>query len=204
VALRVGGTGFRRRMHLRIPGPPSHYTRPPMSSIDVDYRKWGGSQHYRWTARLLGEDAQGRWLGVLPGNRVTGPDGTVYHGTRHSVMLVPRGAWWVARYPETGRFEVYVDIAAPATWDGDRVEIVDLDLDVVRWREDRRVEVLDVDEFEEHRVRYGYPPDVVAHARAAADDIVSRVSAGDEPFGSAPTGWMEHLRTAAGGSPGPS
>lgn len=40
---------------------------------------------------------------------------------------------------------------------------IDLDLDVVRWL-DGSVEIIDVEEFEEHRVALDYPGELVAGA----------------------------------------
>ena len=53
---------------------------------------------------------------------------------------------------------------------GDQVEMVDLDLDVVRGF-DGSAQILDEDEFAEHQVRYGYPPEVTGHAERAAAAI---------------------------------
>jgi hypothetical protein len=59
--------------------------------------------------------------------------------------------------------------------------------------------VLDEDEFAEHQVRYGYPAEVVAGARAACDDLVRRITAGAEPFGTAGAAWLD--RWTATGEP---
>ena len=77
---------------------------------------------------------------------------------------------------------VYVDVTTDVRREADVIHAVDLDLDVVRLS-DGRVLVLDEDEFAEHQVRYGYPPDVVTRARATADDLVAALTAGVEPFG---------------------
>jgi uncharacterized protein len=72
--------------------------------------------------------------------------------------------------------EVYVDITTVPEWAEDTVSAYDLDLDVVRgWT--GRVWVDDEDEFADHRVRYGYPPELVRLAIgscAAVRDAVER------------------------------
>jgi protein associated with RNAse G/E len=55
---------------------------------------------------------------------------------------------------------------------------------VVRYR-DGRVEIIDEDEFEEHRVLFGYPAEVVATARATADQVANALVHRLEPFGAA-------------------
>jgi protein associated with RNAse G/E len=72
--------------------------------------------------------------------------------------------------------------------------MIDLDLDVVRLRRDGRVFVDDEDEFAEHQVRYGYPPEVVNKAEQAAASLLAAVSAGLEPFGTAAERWLDKVR----------
>ena len=72
--------------------------------------------------------------------------------------------------------------------------MVDLDLDVVRLRPDSRVVVDDQDEFAEHQVRYGYPPDVISQAEQAAAALVAMVSARVEPFGTVSEAWLDKVR----------
>lgn len=72
---------------------------------------------------------------------------------------------------------------------------MDLDLDVVR-RFDGSAEILDEDEFAEHRVRYGYPPEVTDHAERAASAMLAAVTSGTEPFGQVCRGWRSESAPA--------
>ncbi len=65
----------------------------------------------------------------------------------------------------------YCNVTTPPSFDGCQLGYVDLDLDV-SVRPDGCIEVLDEDEFEEHRQKYGYPPDVVRRAEDAAEELV--------------------------------
>ncbi len=88
---------------------------------------------------------------------------------------------------------MYVDIATTATWvDEQRVEMVDIDLDVVRYQ-DGSVELLDEDEFLDHQERFNYPAWLVDRARTTAAELVLKVEAGAEPFGSAPATWLDRV-----------
>ena len=162
----------------------------PSDLVRVVYRKYDGRPHRDYPARRLAEDDLGTWLGVGAGTA------SVYHG-RPSVeqipfvLLVPHSAWWTGMFnPPPRTSEVYCDIATPATWDSDTVHLVDLDLDVVRRRATGAVELRDEDEFAEHRVRFGYPDDVVAEARAAARWLFAALGNGTEPFASAYRKWL--------------
>jgi uncharacterized protein len=158
--------------------------------VRVVYRKYDGSAHRDYPARRLAEDDLGTWLGVTAGTR------SVYHG-RPSVeripfvLLVPHDAWWTGMFnPPPRTSEVYCDITSPAEWNGDRVKLVDLDLDVVRRRATGTVELRDEDEFAVHRVRFGYPDDVVSQAEVAAEWLYEALGDGSEPFASAYRKWL--------------
>jgi protein associated with RNAse G/E len=154
--------------------------------VRVRYRKYDGSAHRDYPARRLGEDDHGTWLGVDTGTE------SIYHGEPSVeqipfVLLIPPDAWWTAMFnPPPRTSEVYCDITSPARWEGDHtVNLIDLDLDVVRRRGSGAVELRDEDEFAAHRASFGYPEEVVAPARAAATWLRTALHNGTQPFASA-------------------
>src|SRR5206468_12115191 len=94
--------------------------------------------------------------------------------------------WWMANWrgPGPANISIYVDVSTQPTVADGVVSAVDLDLDVIRLR-DGTVFVDDEDEFLAHQVRFGYPAEVVAQARAAADDLVAALTNGSEVFDTA-------------------
>ncbi|HEY3010605.1 MAG TPA: DUF402 domain-containing protein [Micromonosporaceae bacterium] len=164
----------------------------PSETVRVVYRKYDGSEHRDYPAHRLAEDATGTWLGIPTGTA------SIYHG-RPSVeripfvLFVPHDRWWTAMFnPPPRTSEVYCDIASPARWNGSNtVRLVDLDLDVVRRRSSGRVELLDEHEFADHRLRFGYPDELVGAARATAAWLVEALSDGTEPFASAYRPWLK-------------
>ena len=62
-------------------------------------------------------------------------------------------------------------------WDGGLVTAVDLDLDVIR-RFDGTWYVDDEDEFAEHQVSYGYPPELVASREAECARVSDEIRSG--------------------------
>ncbi|MEU9420689.1 DUF402 domain-containing protein [Streptomyces sp. NPDC048272] len=152
----------------------------------------------RWTARRLGEDEHGVWLGTAQGVPVSSSKGDDRPSRFAHVMLVPRGEWWTA----TATFcadpgpEVYCDVCTVPEWnaDGTVLRTVDLDLDVVRPR-GGEAHVKDEDQFAERRLRYGYPDDDVDSARRTCEWLMERVRREDggdgvEPFASAYRHWL--------------
>lgn len=84
----------------------------------------------------------------------------------------------------------------PVVHEPDRLVVVDVDLDVIRFV-DGRVEVVDRDEFEEHQVRFGYPPEVIDRTERETAGIHAIVAAGAEPFaGASAAAWVERARSS--------
>jgi hypothetical protein len=170
--------------------------------VRVVFRKWGDRPHWEYDALRLGDDEHGTWLGAAAGTRLSRP-GAAFTAPGHFVSLVPRDKPFVATFYDPGWAEVletgvdvYVDITTVPRWDGARVRMVDLDLDVVRgWT--GRVWVDDEDEFADHRVRWGYPGDVVRLAATSCDAVHAAVTAGLPPYdGVVGAGWLTRLAAA--------
>ncbi len=75
----------------------------------------------------------------------------------------------------------YCNVTTPPVVRAGTIEYVDLDLDVAV-RPDGCIRILDEDEFEEHRRRYGYPPEVVERARRAAEEVAELARQRAFPF----------------------
>jgi uncharacterized protein len=162
--------------------------------VRVVFLKYDGRPHRSYPARRLGEDGNGTWLGVAAGTpaRVDGDRETLRE--EPYVLLVPDRSWWTAMFnAPPRRTEVYCDVTTPATWTGqDEVTVVDLDLDVRRrrWGD---IERLDVDEFDEHRVEFGYPDEVVVEATKASLWLMTALGDGSEPFATAFRPWLAQV-----------
>ena len=166
---------------------------PVVNRVWIERTKWPDRPHYAHDGWVLGEDEHGLWVELRSGAPVYRGDKVLFHGKRGGLMLVPRNRGWLAWFPASGSFELYVDIVTPPVRTPTSVTMVDLDLDVIRWT-DGRVELVDEDEFETHRVELGYPSDVVADARREAAWVLEAFRRRDEPFdGGAAAAWAARL-----------
>jgi protein associated with RNAse G/E len=167
--------------------------------VRVVYRKYDGSLHWNQPGQRLGEDEFGVWVGALAGTPVSRGPQPVNPAEHDHVILFPRDAWWTAAFNAAPhRTEVYCDITTVPTWPAhDEVTMVDLDLDVRR-RRVGTVEILDEDEFAVHQIRYGYPPDVIEEAWAAAEWLASALRERIEPFGTYYRRWLDMLSRSEG------
>jgi len=163
--------------------------------VRVRFSKWDGRGHWSFDMERLGDDEHGIWLWAPAGTVLQrGSDKTVTVDQGFVKVITP-GRWWTAVWnvgPVHGErsIAVYVDISTPAVRESDTVHMVDLDLDVIR-RRDGSVEVVDEDEFDEHRVSFGYPGYVVDKARAVTAGLAIAVERREEPFGSVGEHWLE-------------
>jgi protein associated with RNAse G/E len=163
-----------------------------VAEVRLEVGKYDGSPH--WSQRLvrLGEDEYGLWLGSPAGGTWKRANGRVYTNRHAQVLNCNAGRWWTATFNAAPAVtEIYVDVSAPAAIEDGVVRLVDLDLDVRRLR-DGTVRIEDEDEFDDHRMRYGYPADVVASARAAADWLLANISSA-EPFVSVHRRYLDRL-----------
>ena len=91
--------------------------------------------------------------------------------------------WYTAAlvFDEDGNVvHVYCNIALPCEIFEEIVEFIDLDVDVIV--RDGNIEVIDIDEFEEHKLLYGYSEDIEKRVFEAVDRVKNDLSKGNYPF----------------------
>lgn len=166
-------------------------------TVRVLTRKWPDSPHWEFDAIRLGVDAHGQWVGVPKGTWLSKPD-KGFTATADHVVLLPHDDWWVATiygHDAERPMDVYVDMTTPCVWSADEstVTCIDLDLDVIQGV-DGEIWIDDEDEFAEHQVSLGYPPEIVAGAEASCAEVFSTLTAHSGPFDGVALGWLARLR----------
>jgi uncharacterized protein len=166
-------------------------------TVRVLTRKWPDQPHWEFDAVRLGADAFGQWVGLPRGTLMRRPGMQLTAAADH-VVLLPHDAWWVATFygPDRERpFDTYVDIATPTTWSEDesQARAIDLDLDVIQGTTGR-IWVDDEDEFADHRVSLGYPPDVAERAVASCEAVLRAVTDREAPYDGTAMRWLSQLR----------
>jgi protein associated with RNAse G/E len=86
-------------------------------------------------------------------------------------------------------------MTTPPVWDGDDLTMVDLDLDVILLRDERGLVLDDQDEFEQHQVELGYPPEIISLAEDSADRVWAAIAAGEAPYDGTADHWLTALTT---------
>lgn len=184
--------------------PAEHPDLPPDPGdrVRVVMTKWRDRPHWEFEADYLGRDEHGDWLGILAGTTMARP-GATYVAPTDQVGLAPapgpgatRG-WLATFHAVGGPVRVYVDVTTPPVWDGLVLRAVDLDLDVVRGNTGR-VWVDDEEEFAEHRVRLGYPDELVHAALASCDRVRAAIEAAAAPYDGTAEAWLTRVGTPPG------
>jgi uncharacterized protein len=164
-----------------------------MDEVRLEFTKYDGSPHWSQVLRPLGEDEHGLWLGSPAGGTWQRANGRVYTNRQAQVLNCNPDRWWTATFNEVpAQTAIYVDVSTPAHIFDGQVTAIDLDLDVRRLR-DGTVLVEDEDEFADHQVRYGYPAEVIAAARSAADWLAANITTA-EPFVSLYEPYLDQVR----------
>lgn len=146
----------------------------------VERTKWPDLPHYGSQGTLLGADDHGWWVGFDVHHPVYRGEQLLFRDAHATVRCISHHDWYMASWFLGHEFELYVDIVTPPVWSKRGATMVDVDFDVVV-RGDTAT-LIDEDKFEEHRLRYGYPEELVAGARRAAADIFARIEARLPPF----------------------
>lgn len=173
-----------------------------MDSMRLQFLKYPDAPHWRHEdLSVLGEDEHGLWLGSPVGaEHQKGLDGEVRYGKHEWVFCVQRDRWWTMVFNgdegDSIDFTHFVDIITPPVFTGNTIEMVDLDLDVVR-RRNGEVFIDDEDEFAEHQVLLGYPDWMIDKARTVTAQASLAVEANAEPFNATCRAWYAKFTGSA-------
>jgi protein associated with RNAse G/E len=146
--------------------------------------KFDGSEHRRWSARIIGREDN---LLIL--------DAQFEEEIRHQLLgIVARGTtsieyYWLDRWYNIFRFlhpngelrSFYCNVNVPPSFDGSMLSYIDLDMDILV-APDLSYRIVDEDEFMFNADRYGYPPQIRKQAYQALDELVTLIEKRDFPF----------------------
>ena len=148
----------------------------------IERRKWPDRPHYAHQGWFLGDDEHGLWIELRVGSPVLRGDVVLFHGQHGGLMLLPPWGRSLVWFPEHGEVDLYVDVVTGVERTASSLTMIDLDLDVVRWRDTGVIELVDEDELELHEVTLGYPPGTADQARHDGATILAAALAGEAPY----------------------
>ena len=156
----------------------------PGAEVWVESHKYGGLLHRRWRTRLkLFEEPLIILEGVFEAEVRHPLLGHIVAGT-HSTEY-----FWTDRWYNVFRFRepwgeprcFYCNVNMPPSLSENVLTYVDLDVDILV-APDFSFRVLDEEEFEENRLKYGYPPEFREKAAEARDELIALIERRGFPF----------------------
>jgi protein associated with RNAse G/E len=146
--------------------------------------KYDGSPHYEFDAILVAREGSMLRLYVEQGTTLVGYRGELEVRTPFAALFWTDRPYNVYHNKSPlGRRRIvsYANVGTPATIDGDVLRWVDLDLDVFT-SEGGGITLDDVDEFEQHQVKFAYPAELIADALATSEELLALAKSGAFPF----------------------
>ena len=144
------------------------------SLVTINSRKYDGSLARSWVAELISsEGPEMLFVGTFD-EIIEHPDLGRIEKATISYEYYWLNRWYnvFAFFEPNGEFRNhYCNVNMPPTFNGQSLDYVDLDLDVVAWP-DGSVVTLDEDEFTANAARFCYPPHVRENAAAAMAEIM--------------------------------
>lgn len=155
-----------------------------LPNVIINSRKYDGTIHKSWKARLeseteslltfIGEfesDINHPLLGVIRRNTV-------------SYEYYWKNEWFnIFRFhePEGDLRNFYCNINLPPKFSDCILDYIDLDIDVLVWK-DFSHQILDLDEFENHAVKYNYTIEMIEKVNSTLKTLISMIERKTFPF----------------------
>ena len=161
-----------------------------MPPVVVQFYKNPDILHWGFSGFHIGEDDFGHWVGLPEGSQRW--KGVTPHRPtgENAVQCFPHDGWWVLHYNGTVReVSAFVDIATQPKVGDDRIEMVDLDLDFLVFR-DGKVELVDEDEFEVNQKELGYSQELIERALVETERLADLLHRRQEPFFEVAASWL--------------
>ena len=154
------------------------------SRIRVRVLKYDGTKHRTWAARVAKQTDSLLILDAVFDEEIEHDlIGTIACGT------VSTEYYWLDRWYNVFRFSdpsgtlnsFYCNVNMPPSFDGNVLQYVDLDIDVLV-RPDFSYQILDFEDFEVNARTYDYSPEVQENAHAALGELVELIETRSFPF----------------------
>jgi protein associated with RNAse G/E len=153
-------------------------------SVTINSRKFDGTIHKTWTAKLIEQkNTLLTFVGEFEKEVNHKQLGLIRRGTI-SYEFYWLDAWFnIFRFhePDGSLRNFYCNINMPPNFEGDVLDYVDLDIDVLIWK-DFSIQILDTAEFLENSQKYNYSEEVKNKANEGVKKILEIIENREFPF----------------------
>lgn len=152
--------------------------------VTINSRKFDNKIYRSWQAELLSEtDELLTFVGIFE-KEISHPHlGIIRRGTV-SYEFYWKHCWFnIFRFhePEGELRNFYCNLNQPPIFENDVLDYIDLDVDVLVWS-DYSFQILDMDEFEAHALKYNYSPELRRKVELALKELLLMIEHRTFPF----------------------
>lgn len=152
--------------------------------VTIISRKFDGNIHRSWKAKFIRKkDSLMEFVGTFDKEIEHEHLGVIRRGTI-SYEFYWLGGWFnVFRFhePEGELRNFYCNINLPPRFENNVLDYIDLDIDVLVWR-DFSFQILDMEEFAENTRKFSYPKEVILNAKKNLKKLVEHIENREFPF----------------------
>jgi uncharacterized protein len=152
--------------------------------VTINSRKFDNEIHKSWRAELLSEtDDLLTFVGIFEKEISHSHLGVIRRGTV-SYEFYWKHYWFnIFRFhePEGELRNFYCNLNQPPIFENRVLDYIDLDVDVLVWR-DYSFQILDMDEFEAHALKYKYSPEIRRKVELALKELILMIEHRTFPF----------------------
>lgn len=152
--------------------------------IIINSRKFDKTIHRTWKAKLIEQTHYQLTLAGKFSSTISHSDLGVIRRETVSIEFFWFDRWYnVFRFhnPDGSLRNFYCNICLPPVFSEDKLDYVDLDIDLVVWQ-DFSYKILDVEEFEANALKYSYTEQMRAKIQETLTEIISLIDNRMFPF----------------------
>jgi uncharacterized protein len=152
------------------------------SSIQIQSYKHNGKLHRVWEETIVLKGTSSLVIGGNDRCLVTESDGRQWRTREPAICYFSTENWFnvIGMLRDTG-VHYYCNLGSPFTWDQEALKYIDYDLDIKVFP-DMTFNILDEDEFEEHKREMAYPEQIERIVRGNLDNLISMITGRKGPF----------------------
>ncbi len=150
--------------------------------VYIQSYKHDGSLHRTWDKiTILSDDAE-MFVGINKATQVTEANQRTWIAREPALYFLYKRSWFnvIAMSRESGIY-YYCNLASPSVYDGEAIKNIDYDLDI-KFFPEGHYEILDENEFIEHKTLMNYPSVIEKKLREEIDNLIDLHQKGLSPF----------------------
>lgn len=152
--------------------------------VKINARKYDNKIHRSWDCKFIERsESLLTFVGEFEKEVVHSDLGVIRRGTI-SYEYYWLDKWYnVFRFhePSGGLRNFYCNVNIPPVFENNILDYIDLDIDVLVWK-DFNYQILDLDEFERHALKYNYPEMIVDNAKNSLGELLEMINSRVFPF----------------------